>query len=151
MLTGWAAGGNAGRTCFLASDYLTAVRNMTSRYPNVRTVFVATDGADVVSALRRLDGSLTWLHLDYSPHVHNLQGTLPAVINPILKHRMGLLDRRVVVEAGLVDLFLLRDCDYFIGQFSSAFSLMALELSAAQKGFVPPYIGLDGPWQSLVN
>ena len=83
--------------------------------------------------------------------MHNLQGTLPAVINPILKHRMGLLDRRVVVEAGLVDLFLLRDCDYFIGQFSSAFSLMALELSAAQKGFVPPYIGLDGPWQSLVN
>ena len=88
---------------------------MTSRYPNVRTVFVATDGADVVSALRRLDGSLTWLHLDYSPHVHNLQGTLPAVIHPILKH---ILIRRVVVEAGLVDLCLPRDCDYFIGQFS---------------------------------
>ena len=92
---------------------------MTSRYPNVRTVFVVTDGADVTSALlrffTRLDGSLTWLHLDYSPHVHNLQGTLPAVIHPILKH---ILIRRVVVEAGLVDLCLPRDCDYFIGQFS---------------------------------
>jgi len=54
-------------------------------------------------------------------------------------------------QAGLLDLLLLRDCDYFIGQFSSAMSLMALELSAAQKGYIPPYIGLDGPWQSMVN
>jgi hypothetical protein len=96
-------------------------------------------------------GTLKWLQLTGSTHAQQLAGSWPPVMNPILKHRMGLLDRRIVAEAGLVDLMLLRESDYLIGQFSSAMSLMALELSAAEKGFVPPYIGLDGPWQSLVN
>jgi hypothetical protein len=96
-------------------------------------------------------GTLKWLQLSGSTHAEQLAGSWPPVMNPILKHRMGLLDRRIVAEAGLVDLMLLRESDYLIGQFSSAMSLMALELSAAEKGFVPPYIGLDGPWQSLVN
>ena len=29
---------------------------------------------------------------------------------------MGLLDRRAVAEAGLADLFLLAEADYFVGQ-----------------------------------
>ena len=50
-----------------------------------------------------------------------------------------------------MDLFLLADAAYFVGQFSSAFSLLALELSAARKGYVPPYIALDGPYWPLVS
>jgi len=54
-------------------------------------------------------------------------------------------------QLSLVDLLLLADAAMLIGQFSSAFSLVALELSAARKGYVPPYIGLDGPYWPLVS
>ena len=60
-------------------------------------------------------------------------------------------DTRAVAELTLVDLFLLADAQYFVGQFSSAFSLLAFELSVARKGFVPPYLALDGPWWPLVS
>jgi hypothetical protein len=58
---------------------------------------------------------------------------------------------RCYEQLSLVDLFLLADAAYFVGQFSSAFSLLALELSAARKGYVPPYIALDGPYWPLVS
>ncbi|KAJ1492674.1 hypothetical protein T484DRAFT_1880699 [Baffinella frigidus] len=116
----------------------------------VSRVWLASDSATTIEELREADPSFEYLQLAGSVHAAQLSG-LTAHITPILRSRMGLLDRKAVSEAGLLDLFLLRDCDFFVGQFTSALSLLALELSAAEKGLVPPYIGLDGPWQSLVN
>ena len=47
---------------------------MTSRYGGVNTVFVATDSPTLVGSLRELDTSVTWLHLDHSPHARELLG-----------------------------------------------------------------------------
>jgi len=123
-----------GRKCFKTGDYVQAVRNMSDLY-GVRTVFVASDNADIIIELRQLHPEVDWLTLPQRRHAGELKGTLPQVINPILRTRMGLIDRRLVAEASLVDLLLLRDCDYFIGQFSSAFSLLVRNITVASPPF----------------
>jgi len=63
----------------------------------------------------------------------------------VLKVMLGQTDRNAVATASLVDLVLLSRCDYLVGQFSSHFLKAAFQLSVAEKGFVPPYVGIDGP------
>jgi hypothetical protein len=46
----------------------------------------------------------------------------------------------------LIDTLLLAEADTLIAHFLSNMSRLALELSAAAKGRVPPYISVDGPW-----
>ena len=69
----------------------------------------------------------------------------------MLRTRMGLLDRRAVADLTLMDLEMLADAHVLVTQFSSAFSLVALELSVARKGYVPPFLSLDGPWWPSVS
>ena len=52
----------------------------------------------------------------------------------------GLVDRKQVAESALLDMLMLAECDYFIGTFSSHFSMSAFEISAYNKGQVPPYV-----------
>ena len=60
-----------------------------------------------------------------------------------LAMRIGVLDRRMAADSALLDLFLLRECDYLILQLSGEFSRLALELNIASKGYLPPFISLD--------
>ena len=55
----------------------------------------------------------------------------------------NVIDLELVADSSVLDLLLLGESDYFVGGFSSHFSRLALELSVANKGFVPPYVSLD--------
>ena len=37
-------------------------------------------------------------------------------------------------------------CDYLILGLQSGYSRLALALSAASRGYVPPYVSMDYPW-----
>uniref|UniRef100_A0A7S0HJF4 Uncharacterized protein n=1 Tax=Hanusia phi TaxID=3032 RepID=A0A7S0HJF4_9CRYP len=64
-----------------------------------------------------------------------------------LAMRIGVLDRRMAADSALLDLFLLRECDYLILQLSGEYSRLSLELNVAFKGYLPPFISLDTyPW-----
>eukprot|EP00966_Prymnesium_polylepis_P117498 2716046-Prymnesium_polylepis.2 len=43
-------------------------------------------------------------------------------------------------------MFLLAQCDYFVGKFTSNFFRIAYELKAAQCDCAPPFVSLDAPW-----
>ncbi len=60
---------------------------------------------------------------------------------------MATMDRRLVAETTLLDVFLMSEADYVVGTLSSHFGALAYELSVARKGFHPPYISLDFPWR----
>ena len=61
---------------------------------------------------------------------------------------MATMDRRLVAETTLLDVFLMSEADYVVGTLSSHFGALAYELSVARKGYHPPYISLDFPWRS---
>ena len=63
----------------------------------------------------------------------------------LLQMRLGLYDKRSLAESAFIDLFLLAEADAMAGQFSSHFFKTAFALAVADKGFVPPFIGWDGP------
>ena len=45
-----------------------------------------------------------------------------------------------------VDLMLLKECDLFVGKFSSNFFRAAFALRAADCDCMPPFVSLDAPW-----
>ena len=142
--------GNNGRQCLGAKEIAMAVTRMRNRY-HTSKVFVATDSPDMITLLQSEVRDVSWLHVPADRSQGSGSPLMGQVWPQMLRTRMGLLDRRAVAELSLVDLFLLAHADYFIGQFSSAFSLVAFELSVAHKGYVPPYMSLDCPWWPLVS
>jgi hypothetical protein len=96
-----------------------------------------------------MDGTFEWTSLNnFALSRKDLSGmdSQGGFASPrILKVLLGQTDRNAVATASLVDLLLLSRCDYLIGQFSSHFLKAAFQLSVAEKGFVPPYVGIDGP------
>ena len=127
------------RKCVQASELLPSIRAMTDRY-GLRSVYLATDSPWIMHELRDRMPDLHWMVLDALPREFLNTGWTQTLMT-----RIGRIDRRLVAESALVDLLLLSSCDALIGQFSSAFFKTAFALALAHKGFVPPYIGHDGP------
>jgi hypothetical protein len=68
-----------------------------------------------------------------------------------IEYRKGLWDGSSdaghgIMTSTLRDLLLLADADYLVSHQLSNLSRLALELSAARKGRVPPFISMDGAW-----
>ncbi len=51
-----------------------------------------------------------------------------------------------VSESTFLDLFLLSECDAFVGTFFSHFSRIAYELMVSRHGDFMPYVSVDLPW-----
>jgi len=112
---------------------------MATKY-NVSRVYVASDSAEVIDKLHEM-GDMQVLHMPLDRSMFDSQWWID--------HRAayGLVDRKQVAESALLDMLMLAACDYFIGTFSSHFSMSAFEISAYNKGHVPPYISVDCPWK----
>ena len=82
----------------------------------VTQVVVATDSPDMIQHLQAHAPEMSWLHVP-ADRAQGSGSTLSGHVWPqMLRTRMGLLDRRAVAELSIIDLLLLADADYFIGQ-----------------------------------
>ena len=142
--------GNNGRQCFGAHAIAAAVTRMSVLY-GIKAVLVATDSPDMLEELKQEVPALRWTAVPADRSQGSGSQLLGRMWPQMLRTRMGLLDRRAVADLTLMDLEMLADAHVLVTQFSSAFSLVALELSVARKGYVPPFLSLDGPWWPSVS
>jgi hypothetical protein len=105
---------------------------------NVSRVYVASDSSQVMDQLHEMGDVLHMqvLHMPLDRSIFDSQWWID--------HRAayGLVDRKQVAESAVLDMLMLAECDYFIGTFSSHFSMSALEISSYNKGYIPPYVSL---------
>lgn len=129
--------------CKSVADYFAEVVKMGEKY-DVSKVFLATDDDSVLQYIRAVyrDWDVVHLNLDRSEFHSNwfieyrMKASLDAADS-------NLIDLELVADSTVLDLMLLSESDYFVGGFSSHFSRLVLELSVANKGYVPPYVSLD--------
>ncbi|KAJ1470907.1 hypothetical protein T484DRAFT_1917060 [Baffinella frigidus] len=152
--------------CQPVDAYLQHVHAMADRY-QARTVFLATDDAAVVAeveadAARRghpyrvahlpLDRAIfdSSLFIEYrlalGAHLPLDRAIFDSSFFIEYRLSLGYVDGAAVSDATVLDLLLLAHADFFVGGFGSHFSRLALELSVAMKGRVPPYASVDYPY-----
>ena len=118
--------------CEPIKSYVQELRRMAKLY-NVSRVYVASDSSEVIDRLQET-GDMHVLHMPLDRSMFDSSWWID--------HRAayGLVDRKQVAESAVLDMLMLAECDYFIGTFSSHFSMAAFEISTYNKGQVPPYV-----------
>mmetsp|Transcript_68591 Transcript_68591/g.162674 ORF Transcript_68591/g.162674 Transcript_68591/m.162674 type:complete len:293 (+) Transcript_68591:3-881(+) len=129
-----------GAKCHAFQKYVDQMEEMKRRY-GVTRVFLCTDDPSVVAQLADYP-QFDFVHLHFDRTVFAASDWAIE-----LKLLMATIDRRLVAETSLLDIFLLSHADYMVGTLSSHFASLAYELSSAAKGYHPPYISLDYPWR----
>ena len=112
--------GNNGRQCLPPDAIAPLVKRMCTRY-QVGVVFVASDSPDVLGQLRQEAPELTWTQVPAdTARAHGSGSPLLGQMWPqMLRTRMGLLDRQAVAELTFIDLLILADADFFVGQVTA--------------------------------
>jgi len=140
------------KQCIDSERYFAEAEAVAARY-DMEAIFLATDDPQVADRARARSGKVGGVG---AGHRRIKYMTSPAkrelfANHMYIEHRLnlGVVDRKGVSDGTFIDLFLLRDCDALVGTFGSHFSKVAYELSVAEKGWFPPYVSLDEPWQPL--
>jgi hypothetical protein len=121
--------------CEPIESYMEELRRMAARY-SVSRVYVASDSSEVIDRLQEM-GDMQVLHMPLDRSMFDSSWWID--------HRAayGLVDRKRVAESAVLDMLMLAECDYFIGTFSSHFSMAAFEISTYNKGHVAPYVSFS--------
>ena len=135
--------------CMGFSKYLPDLRAMKAKY-NVTAVFIATDDERVIAEAkgheRKHPGEFRFLLDDkWSSVRKKLSSDEYIEDRPELWGPNSALGHAVAMSA-LADVALLAAADFLILHHMSNLSRLAHELAAAARGFLPPFISLDGAW-----
>jgi hypothetical protein len=131
------SGGTEG--CVPVADYVEAALRMSQQYACTR-VLLATDSQEAVEAFKAEQGlRVSTLDLE---RVTLFNSTW--LIEERLRAKV--VDASQVVQSAVLDLMLLSQGDYFVASLSGHMSRLALEYMIAEKGYLVPYISVEGPW-----
>ena len=124
--------------------YLPHIRTLSEKY-GVNRVFLATDDDVFLRNVRSSPAANEFEFVNV-----NMDRSVYAA-SRLIERRTELYTEKSNVAhemtlQALTDIFLLAEADAFIGHFLSNLSRLAIELSAVEKGFVPPFVSVDGQW-----
>ena len=124
--------------------YLPHIRTLSEKY-GVNRVFLATDDDVFLRNVRNSPAANEFEFVNV-----NMDRSVYAA-SRLIERRTELYTEKSNVAhemtlQALTDIFLLAEADAFIGHFLSNLSRLAIELSAVEKGFVPPFVSVDGQW-----
>lgn len=136
--------GRKNRCRSFEETYLPHIRTLSEKY-GVNRVFLATDDD---ALLRKVKSSPAANEFEFVNV--NMDRSIYSA-SKLIERRTELYTEKSNVAhemtlQALTDIFLLAEADAFIGHFLSNLSRLAIELSAAEKGFVPPFVSVDGQW-----
>jgi|AntAceMinimDraft_11_1070367.scaffolds.fasta_scaffold48389_1 hypothetical protein len=126
--------------------YLPHLRTLSEKY-GTRRVYIATDDAAVIKSL---SSPTIAAEFDFI-YVTEMDARALMDGKQLIERRTDLYrdssaSGHTLMMSALVDLLLLTETDALVGHFLSNLSRLALEMMAAKKGYLPPYISMDGPW-----
>ena len=136
--------GRKNRCRSFENTYLPHIRTLSEKY-GVNRVFLATDDDELLRKVKSSPAAneFEFVNVDMDRSIYKA--------SRLIERRTELYTEKSNVAhemtlQALTDIFLLAETDAFIGHFLSNLSRLAIELSAAEKGFVPPFISVDGQW-----
>lgn len=120
------------------------IKTLSEKY-GITRVFLATDDSKMLNAIMNSQAAneFDFVHVQMDRSVY--------ANTKLIERRTDLYSTKsaqadqMMLQA-LTDTFLLAETDAFVGHFLSNLSRLAIELSAAFKGYVPPFISVDGQW-----
>ncbi len=132
------------RNSYPLETYLANADLICKRY-GIRTIYMSTESQQEIERAQQLRPKyrFLWLHHDRSVFPKLAETTTfiedtafsdPSIIEP-------------VVLSAIADLWLLQNCNAFIGTFNSEFSILAWLLCIGEQGHVVPYINLARQWK----
>ncbi|KAK3259388.1 hypothetical protein CYMTET_31612 [Cymbomonas tetramitiformis] len=133
--------------CKGLEGYLPAIRTLAARY-NTTRVYLATDDQSIITESRKYSHEFTFISTDFNRDLFKPPENSGGPENSKLIERRSSLWRsdstngHELMKSALIDLLLLADTDYLVLQLLSNLSRLALELSAAKKNYIPPYVRL---------
>jgi len=136
---------NNGRQCFPLARYFEEALLFQQRY-GVSNVFIATDSEDVIAEVRQ---SSDWKKHFVVKSLHWDRRFMDSKV--VIEKRMASKQNEghtpyVLAKSAWLDLELLSDSDFLIGHLASNMFRVVLQVSAAKKERIVPYVSVDGPW-----
>mmetsp|Transcript_44862 Transcript_44862/g.70279 ORF Transcript_44862/g.70279 Transcript_44862/m.70279 type:complete len:123 (-) Transcript_44862:195-563(-) len=119
---------------------------MQRRY-GISSVFLATQDERILTAARAQDG-LRVMALPFDRDQLTGKAAKKALH---WRQKQGYVDTEMLSESALLDMFLLKECDVFIGAFHSQYSRLAYQLMAMRQGVHPPFASVHLPWKETLT
>ena len=134
------------RTKRNCSDLVEYMKKAYELSPDVKTIYLATDSKDVIMDTKKFP-DYTFLYLKNVQRYKKKHP--PPFLDNIIRKRTRKNETYKTMEQTektIIDLWLLAQCNIFVGKFTSNFFRAAYSLSTAFCDCAKPYVSLDSPW-----
>eukprot|EP01103_Thecamoeba_quadrilineata_P006037 TRINITY_DN15774_c0_g1_i1.p1 TRINITY_DN15774_c0_g1~~TRINITY_DN15774_c0_g1_i1.p1 ORF type:complete len:404 (+),score=61.62 TRINITY_DN15774_c0_g1_i1:32-1243(+) len=128
----------AERVCYRLKDYMKTVQRYRELY-GVSTIYLSTDSEQAIIDTKNFP-EFKFVYLDVDRKHYDVKVFVED------RREEGQLNQKYEVELSMTDIWLMSECGYFLGTFSSNFGRLAFELMVAKINYVPPYASLDIGW-----